>query len=253
MMTLSESARAFLSAWKFMWATPKRRLLILAPVILNGLLWVSVIPVCFLLVRWITVVSLPDTWWATVLAVFTGLFAVAGVIMLAVVVFVALTTVIGAPFYGALAEEIMEASQVTWKEVPWYREIQKAISFALKLGVVFVCVQIGLLALNIVPILGTALHLVGGFTVTILLLALEFFGEVFEKNGYAFRARILFLFRHHQSIIAFGVPVFVLLFVPVLNLFVPPLATVTASRLFCDILVKNKPHQKNETYDVLGT
>lgn len=235
-MTLSASARTFLSAWKFMWATPKRRLLVLTPVGINVGLWVMLIPLVFRFVRMATAVVLPDATWATVLGLLAGFFIVVAVVILAVFLFVAVTTIIGAPFYGALAEEAMREAGMVVKDVSWVKEIYRASRYTLKLGGLFIVLQFLLTFLHVIPVLGSFLYLAGSFAVTILLLAMEFFGEAFGKDNVSFRARLVFLARHHRSIIAFAVPVFFLLLVPGLNLFIPPLAVVSASRMYASRL-----------------
>ena len=234
-MSLLDTTREFASAWKFMWATPKRRLLVLAPVGINLALWIGVAPLAYLFARWLSSVSLPDAGWATILSMLAGFFAVLAVVILAVFAFVVLTAVIGAPFYGALAEEAMRDANMIFSEIPWYQEVARALVLTLKLGVVFVFLQVGLLVFNIIPVLGTLLHFVGAFSVAILLLSMEFFGEAFAKDGLSFRSQMRFLLRHHRSLLAFAVPVFVLLLVPGFNLFVPPLAVVTGTRLYVNM------------------
>lgn len=236
MTSLRDSISELSSAWKFMWATRKRRFLVLAPVLLNLLLWVAVIPLAFVFARWATSLALPDAWWATALSILAGFFAVLATIVLAVFVFVALTMVIGAPFYGALSEEAMREAGIVVKEIGWPRETLRALVYTLKLGILFVVLELALVFFNIIPGIGTILHFVGAFAVAILLLAMEFFGEAFAKDSISFRARLKFLACYHPSIIAFAVPVFFLLLVPVVNLFVPPMAVVAASRMYVRLL-----------------
>ena len=227
--------RELTQAWNFMWATKRRRLLVLAPVLLNLILWIAVVPLAFVFAKWATSLALPDAWWAAVISIIAGLFAIAATVVLAVFVFTALTTVIGAPFYGAIAEEAMREAGMVVKEISWPRETLRALVYTLKLGALFIVLQLGLVLFNVIPGIGTALHFIGAFVVAILLLSMEFFGEAFAKDSLPFRSRLAFLARHHGSILAFAVPVFFLLLVPGLNLFVPPLAVVAASRRYAII------------------
>ena len=232
MSSLQASVRELEQAWNFMWATRKRRLLVLAPVFLNLLLWATVIPMAFIFVKWAMSLSLPDAWWAAILTILAGFFAVAAAIVLALFVFAAFTTVIGAPFYGALAEDAMREVGMVIKEISWPREMARALAYTLKLGALFIVLQLGLILFNVIPGIGTVMHFIGAFVVAILLLSMEFFGEAFAKDSLPFRSRLAFLVRHHRSIIAFAIPVFFLLLVPVLNFVVPPLAVVAASRMY---------------------
>ncbi len=232
MSSLQESAHELVQAWDFIRATRKRRLLVLAPMILNLILWAAVILFAFVFAKWTTSIHLPDAWWATILSLLAGFFAIAATVVLAVFVFAALTTVIGAPFYGALAEEAMREAGMVIKEIAWPREVARALVYTLKLGVLFIVLQLGLVLFNVIPGIGTAMHLIGAFVVAIVLLSMEFFGEAFAKDSLPFRSRLSFLARHHRSILAFAVPVFFLLLVPILNLFVPPLAVIAASKMY---------------------
>jgi len=83
MSSLQASVRELEQAWNFMWATRKRRLLVLAPVFLNLLLWATVIPMAFIFAKWAMSLSLPDAWWAAILTILAGFFAVAAAIVLA--------------------------------------------------------------------------------------------------------------------------------------------------------------------------
>lgn len=236
MMSVVESVRHLVSAWKFMWATPKRRLFVLAPVLLNLLLWVGLIPAAFFFTRFVIAMPLPDAWWATIVSLLAGVVAVMATVMVAVFVFVALTAVLGAPFYGALAEEALREAGVPFAEQSWFIEMVRAFSLVVKVGVLFVGLQGLLVGLNVIPVVGTILHVLGGFVVALFLLALEFFGEAFAKASMSLRQQIRFLIRYKKEVFLFILPVFFLLFIPGVNLFVPPLAVVAASQRYAIII-----------------
>jgi CysZ protein len=232
MVSVQAVLKEFVSAWRFVCATRRRRFFVVAPVFLNLILWLAVLPIVYYFVSWVTSLGLPTATWANVLSVLVGVFAALAFLILSVFVFSTATSILGAPFYGTLVEEAMKNAGMEITSVSWPREIARALVYTLKLVLLFVALELALLVLNIIPGIGTLLHFIGAFVVAILVLALEFFGEAFTKDNLSFRSRLHFLACHVFSVVAFAVPVFFLLLVPILNLIVPPLAFVAGSRVY---------------------
>lgn len=232
MSPIQETLRELVGAWKFVCATRRRRLFIIVPIFINLILWLVVLPFVYWFVTWVTSMNLPDATWATVLSILAGVFAVLAAIILAVFAFVAVSAIIGAPFYSALAEEVLKESHLKTIDIPWYKEVWRSIRYTLKLGILFVIAQLILILFNIVPGIGTAMHAVGAFVIALLFISMEFFGEGFARTGVSFKDRINYLFKNLMAVVAFSVPIFFLLLIPVINLFVVPVAVVAATRIY---------------------
>src|SRR3989338_2932086 len=231
--------RALYRALQFLWARRHRRLLLLLPTLLNTFLFFLAVFGAFWAVQWLVALPLPDATWASVLALMLGILAVVGVLLVWSVLYVALTGVIGAPIYSLFVEEFLKEQGIASRVSHPLAEMGRSFTYTLKLVLLFAFGQVLLVFLNAIPVLGTAFHLVGTLALTVLFLAMEFFGETFSLLNEPFGKRLRFLFLHLPLTISFAAPVYVLLLVPVLNLVLPPVAMIAAA----DLIVRGDRHR----------
>ena len=232
MMEIKDTLKILIEAAKFLKAKPRRRIYVLLPVILNIVIWSAVLPVAFLFARWVTSAFLPETIWGTAITIIAGFVAVLAVLMLGVFLFVALTAILGAPFYSVLAEEVWVEAGRKVPGIWWPKEIWQSFTYTGRLIVFFLIAQLFLLLFNLLPVIGTAIHAIGVFSTSLLFVAMEFYGEAFARDQLSFRQRLVYLARYHLDVIAFVVPIFFLLLIPVVNLFIPALAVVAATKQY---------------------
>lgn len=207
-------------------------LLSLIPILINLLLlFVVVIAVVWLSSHWLAL-ALPTVWWATVLIAVIISAAVILVLFLGIILFTAVSSVLGAPFYEAISGRVDASHGGVEFDRPWWQEIKASLINSLKKLIWLVLLHAILLILLILPGVGTAFYTVLGFVLTAAFLALEFLDFVFDRRGILFRQRVRWCRQHKWPVLGFGIGIFVGLAIPVLNLFIPPAAAVGAALLY---------------------
>lgn len=161
-----------------------------------------------------------------------------------IILFVLLGQAIASPFLDILSEKI-EVMLLGQEPVPTTlssltRSVVIAIGDVFWTLVYFVVLNIPLLLMHLVPIIGTAIAAGIGFCITALLLAQEFAGLPLARQLVPFPRRFKWIWRHRWLALGFGCSVFVLFFVPGLNLVFLPMASVGGTLLYCDVTRTNE-------------
>ncbi len=157
----------------------------------------------------------------------------AGALALSAVAFVALTLLIGEPFYAHIWREAekMASGAVPAEELDWKTSLRDTVAL-------FVRGAIGaalLLLIGLVPVIGSVVAAVGGVLLASWLLAQELLARPFEARGLDARARRDLLGRHRVSVWGFGLAVQACFWVPLGAVVAMPAAVVGATTLAREI------------------
>lgn len=181
--------------------------------------WVSVLETLHTVVEWLT----------------TAIFWV-----LAVVLMVSLASVIASPFNDSLSEAVERLS--TGEKAPPFslsaliQSTGRTIRLELMRLVIWAGVMGPLLCASFaVPGVGQLIYTVFGYFFTALYLALDYIDWPAERQNKASSYRMTFIKRRFALALGFGSGVFLLLFIPVLNLFFMPAAVAGGTLLFLDL------------------
>ncbi len=181
------------------------------------------------------------TWWANdwssglrdLVRLLAGLAIVGVSILLAVVLYTAITLAIGEPFYEKIAEKVDDScgGVANPVDVPWYRDVWRGIKESVRLVAFSVVVGIALFACGFIPVVGQTVipvigALIGGWT-----LAVELTGVAFVRRGMHLKQRRKVLRGRRPLVLGFGTTVFVLFLIPGVNILVMPAAVAGATLL----------------------
>ncbi|MFG2037649.1 EI24 domain-containing protein [Dactylosporangium sp. NPDC048998] len=168
-----------------------------------------------------------------------GILVVAALI--SVLTFTAITLLIGDPFYEVISEKIEDGLGGTPGAVnlPWYRTLWPNLVDSIRLIALGIAVAIPMFLLGFVPIVGQTVvpvlnAIVGGW-----LIAVELTGIPFNRRGLRLRDRRKILRAHRSLALGFGIPVFLVLLVPVAAIIVVPAAVSGATLLTRRVLGLN--------------
>jgi CysZ protein len=158
----------------------------------------------------------------------------------AVIAVAALSSAIAAPFNDALSAAV-ESLYGGGQTPPFQlrvllRDIVRSVAFeTLKLAV-YGTVMLGLLVFAwVVPGLGALVQTVVGGVLTALYFAIDHVDWAASRHGLSLRERLGFVARHLRPMLGFGAGVWLLLFVPLVNLLFMPAAVAGGTLLFLDL------------------
>lgn len=186
------------------------------------------------LVTWMT--PFADGWaegWRTALRVLIGVVLVGSTALVASVSFIALTLLIGGPFYEHIAEVVEQRLGLDTSDdgAGLIRSTGRGVVDSLKLVLVALVGAVLLFALGFVPVLGQTAVPVLGALFGAWLVTLEMVGMVFTRRGLKIGARHRALWRRKGTALGFGLPTYLLCLVPVAQLVVIPSAVVGGTLL----------------------
>jgi CysZ protein len=147
-------------------------------------------------------------------------------------------TLLGAPWYGQLSEQIerLRLGQLELIEVGLVRDIGRALGFELKKLALLVGAGLLFLLLNLLPGLGTSLGALGGLMIATLLTGLDFLDSPLERRRLRFRRKLGLWLGNAPATVSFSLTCLVLLTVPLLNLVMVPVCVAGGTLFFCDRL-----------------
>lgn len=181
-----------------------------------------------------------DAWyWACLLYLLAGAAA-----LIALVGSLLALSLIGNIFLGPFNEAISEKVEalVTGRpdEAPFQlrtflNDLLRSLRTELAKAVFYLSGLLAILALNLIPLVGTALS--GALIVpyTLFFFGWEFLDYSMERWRLDFRDKLRFAFTHALVFCSFGAGASLLVFLPVLNLATIPLCAVGATLLACDL------------------
>lgn len=147
--------------------------------------------------------------------------------------------ILGAPWYGNLAEQI---ERICMGQVPAgpmslsgaLRDIGRAIAFQVKKLLLAIVLFVPLLLCNFVPILGGGVVSLGSTIVAALLVCLDFLDAPLERRKLSFRHKLSLVARTLPASLSFSLVCLGLVSVPFLNLLAVPLCVVAGTLFSCD-------------------
>jgi CysZ protein len=219
----------------------------LPPVVLTG---AGIVAVLWLLVRYHGV-AVDAVWampqgegWAVTLerglhhvleALTTLVLAAAGLTAVALC-----GSVIAAPFNDLLSEQVEKlqtgrvGASLSLRVVG--RDLVRSVGLQLSKLALYALVMGALFLVGLVlPVVGEVLYPIVGFGVTALFLAIDYMDWAACRHGLAGSARVSFALKHLRAALGFGAGIWLLLFVPVVDLLFMPAAVAGATMMFLDL------------------
>lgn len=191
------------------------------------------------LVAWVT--PFADDWSQRVRQIFRIAIAVAVValgVWVAVLTFVALTLLLGQPFYEKLSksvdEELGDAPQEP--DEAWHRGLRRSLGETLATIVRTLPAALCVFLVGLIPVVGQVVAFLLGALVGGRFLALELLAPAMERRGRYLRDRLALVKANRAHCYEFGVPAYLLFLVPVLNVLLMPGAVVGATLLVRELV-----------------
>ena len=175
----------------------------------------------------------------------TGLIAIVR-ILLSVVLLVATGFVLtqfgvllGAPWYGQLSEQLekLRTGKVELIEINIVSDLGRAILYELKKLVLIALVGIPLLAINLLPGVGTLISSIGSFTLAVTIVCLDFLDSGLERRRLKFRQKLGIVWKSLPASGSFGLVCLGLISIPLVNLVTIPLCVASGTLFICDRLI----------------
>jgi CysZ protein len=191
------------------------------------------------MVAWLT--PFADAWspeTRVVIRVLVGAALVAGLALVMVVTFTALTLAIGSPIYDKLSEAVeREFGPVPELAEPLATGAARAVRHSVTLIAVSVLVAVPLFAAGFVPGLGQTVVPVVSAAFGGWMLGIELIGPAFERRGLlTLTDRRVAMRRRRARVLGFAIPTFLLLAVPLVGMVVFPVATAAGTLLARQLL-----------------
>ncbi|MEV0699210.1 EI24 domain-containing protein [Saccharopolyspora sp. NPDC050389] len=186
------------------------------------------------LVSWMT--PFADGWGDAArqaLRILVGVALVGAGGLLASVSFIAVTLLIGGPFYEHIAEQAEQKLGLDTSDdgAGFARQLGRGVRDSLKLVGVALVGALLLFGIGFIPVVGQIAALVLGAFFGAWLVTLEMVGLVFQRRGLTFRDRRRALRQHRAVVFGFGLPTYLLCLIPIAQLLVIPSAVVGGTLL----------------------
>ena len=147
-------------------------------------------------------------------------------------------TLLGAPWYGQLSEQIekIRLGQLEVVEVGLVKDVGRALGFELKKLALLAGAALLFLLLNFLPGLGTGLGAIEGVSMAALLTCMDFVDAPLERRRLRFRRKLALIGGNAPVMASFSLTCLFLLSIPLLNLLMVPVCVGAGTLLFCDRL-----------------
>lgn len=261
MTNFAAGARALATGFGVLVRRPKLLVLGAVPALVSTVLLLGLLGVLLYninsIVDWVT--PFADGWpefvrgafQATIGLVIVGAAALGGSLS-----FIALTLLIGAPFYEHIAERVEQdlGLDVSADGAGWVSSFVRGIVDSVKLVLIALVGAVVLFFLGFIPVLGQTVIPVVGVLFGAWVLTLEMVGLVFQRRGLRLGDRHRTLREHRAAVFGFGLPTYLLCLIPVVQLVVIPSATVGGVMLAHRFLgpVSAKPQPEPPRRDTAG-
>lgn len=165
--------------------------------------------------------------------------------------FIALTLLIGGPFYERIAEhtERQRGLDSGHDGAGTLRMLGRGLRDSVRLVITGVFGAVLLLLVGFIPIIGVVLAAIFGALFGGWLITLEVTGPVFQRLDMGVGARHRMLWRYRRSVFGFGIPTYLLCLVPVAQLVVIPSAVVGGTLLAHRVLSAERVADARDTAD----
>ncbi len=231
-----------LRGFRLVFSSPKRVLVGALPAVITAVLMIAGLFLLFTsidsLVGWLT--GFADSWsdtWRNIVRVAIGISVIAVTLGLSVLLFTAITLMIGGPFYEYIAEEVEDelGGVPEAEQVGWWRGFLVGLRGTLLLVGTSILFAIPLFFAGFIPIVGQTLVPVLAVCINGYLLGIELTGIPFTRRGRTFKQRRQILATRRSLVLGFAVPTYLLCLVPLAAIVVIPAAmaggTVLSHRL----------------------
>ena len=143
---------------------------------------------------------------------------------------------LGAPWYGQLSEQLekLRTGKVELIELNIVSDLGRAILYELKKLVLIAVVGIPLILVNFFPGVGTAVSSIGSFTLTTVIVCMDFLDSCLERRRFSFRQKLSIVFRSLPASGSFSLVCLGLISIPLVNLFTIPLCVASGTLFICD-------------------
>jgi len=231
-----------LRGFRLVFSSPKRVLVGALPAVITAVLMIAGLILLFTnieaLVGWLT--GFADSWgdtWRNIVRVAIGISVIAVTLGLSVLLFTAITLMIGGPFYEYIAEEVEDelGGVPEAEQVGWWRGFLVGLRGTLLLVGTSLLFAIPLFFGGFIPIVGQTLVPVLAVCINGYLLGIELTGIPFTRRGRTFKQRRQILSTRRSLVLGFAVPTYLLCLIPLAAIIVIPAAmaggTVLSHRL----------------------
>jgi CysZ protein len=149
-------------------------------------------------------------------------------------------SVIAAPFNDALSEAVEELrsgrTALGWRPLRVLKDVVRSVGLELSKWLIYAAVMGPLLILNwLLPGPGSLLYIVVGAGITALFFAVDYLDFAAARHDLSVRERAAFARSHLAAVMGLGSCIWLLLFIPLVNLFFMPAAVAGATLLFLDL------------------
>ncbi|MBT3218108.1 MAG: hypothetical protein HN348_03380 [Proteobacteria bacterium] len=167
-------------------------------------------------------------------------------IVLGIAIFVALAAflyllsgIIGAPFYDRLSERVEEVrfgprlAEYTWWIFAvdiYYSVVHTALALAM-----WIAIMMLLMGLNVIPVIGSTLEIIGSTMAMALFLAREMMDGAMSRRRLSFIHKVRIVKQHGSLMGGMGLASAMFLAIPVFNLIGMPISIIGGTLLFCDL------------------
>ncbi|MBN1810106.1 MAG: EI24 domain-containing protein [Planctomycetes bacterium] len=176
-----------------------------------------------------------DGAWGVVLAWAAGIGASIVMAAAGILTFGLAANVIAAPFNELLSqatERLMTGETGEVKDRPFAADMARAGLAAVKLFLLEMAVTAPALLLLFVPVIGAVLFAAPAS----YFLALAFLDYPLDRRKLSLKEKVRRTERHMAEVLGFGLPAYLLMLVPVVNLVTVPAAVAGATRLYLDVM-----------------
>jgi CysZ protein len=218
------------SLWKY----------VLVPLLIN--LVVGIVLYTWLLLtgfQWIdaTLAGMPR--WVEVIEVILQALLVVALLIISGFVTLQFGVILGAPWYGQLAEKLEQIYSGRNLEQPLTplniaRDVGHALGFEVKKLLLLLVIGLPLLLLNFVPPVGSVISTVGGITLGATIVCLDCLDPSLSRRRLRFRKKLGIIRRNLPASGSFALVCFGLVSIPLLNLLTIPLCITAGALFFCE-------------------
>jgi len=229
-------------------SSPRLMLLGLIPTFIVGVVYVAAIVALALnhdaVVGWLT--PFAAGWvepWRVGIRLAVGVALVAGLVLLAVSTYAAVTLAVGDPFFERIwhAVEVRAGGAPAELDESFWRSLRRGLGNGIRLLLVAIGVAVLVFVVGLVPVVGAiAGPVIGAFTGG-WVLAIELSGYAFDARGLSLKQRRRMLAARRSRTLGFGVLTYVLFLVPLAGLVLMPAAVAGATLLARDAVAGQTP------------
>ncbi len=160
-------------------------------------------------------------------------------VLVGYVVFLIIGFAVAGPFNDALSRRVEELQRGTRGSDSTHVGVLAELRYSLvdqfrRLGLYVVCQAI-LFPINLIPIVGSLLYATLSFVISSLFIGFEFVDHSMSRRRFTFSQKQAILRQHWLLIATFGVSLFVVFLIPLMNLVLLPLGVTGGTLLYADL------------------